>query len=92
MTGRVGDGSLGVGDAVKFKTGTGGVGVFARNWEEAKKLGILPLPLDAGADVGRISGAGLVLDSDIDTDGSFPDARVGGFGVPSVFAAPKDER
>jgi hypothetical protein len=97
LSGRVDAGSVGVGKAVKFNTGegTGSVGVFARNWEEAKKLGILPLLL---ADVGRLSrvGVGLGFDTGTDkttgagsSDGVFPETKVGGFGILSVFAAPK---
>lgn len=96
LTGRVGAGSVGVGEAVKFNTGegTGSAGVFARNWEEAKKLGILPLLADAG----RLSRVGVGLGSDIgidkttgagSSDGVFPETKVEGFGILSVFAAPK---
>jgi hypothetical protein len=60
------------------------------------------LPLEVGADAGRMNGAGVGLGSHIGTDGTigaggsdgvFPwfDMRVGGFGVPSVFAVPKNE-
>ena len=103
LTGRGTRGASSVceGDAVKFNTGTGtgGVGAFARNWEEAKKLGILPLPLEVGADAERMSGPGTSLGSDTGTDGiagagsldGWFETRVGGFGVPSVFAAPKKE-
>ena len=51
-----------------------------------------------GADAGGISGPGVGLGSDIDTDGiigvgsldGWFETRVSGFGAPSVFAAPKE--
>lgn len=71
----------------------GGVGAFARNWDEAKKLGIPPLPLEVGADTGRMSGAGGGLGSDVDLNEAFPSfgTKVDGFRVPSAFSAPKIE-
>jgi hypothetical protein len=103
LTGRGtrGTGSVCEDEAVKFNTGTGtgDAGVFARNWEDAKKLGILPLPLEVGADAERLSGPGVDLGSNIGTegitgagslDGRF-ETRVGGFEIPSVFAASKKD-
>ena len=59
----------------------------------------MPLPLEVGADAGRMIGPEIGLGSDIGTDeitgtesldGWF-ETRTGGFGVPSVFAVPKKE-
>lgn len=59
----------------------------------------MPLPLEADADAGRMSESGVGLGSDMGTDGitgagsldSWLETRIGDFGVPSVFAAPKKE-
>lgn len=56
------------------------------------------MPLEARADAGRMSEAGVCLGSDIGTDGiararsldGWFETRDGGFRVPSVFAAPKE--
>lgn len=59
---------------------------------------MLPLPLEVGADAGRMSEPGVDLSSDIGTDGitgagsldNWFETRVAGFRVLSVFAAPKE--